>query len=134
MACILIIDDDIAIRSVLLLLLEREGHQTIVAENGRRGLDILETRDVDLLIIDVFMPEMDGLETIRLVRQIKPNLPIIVMSGGAQQLGSIPDYLSMATKLGAIESVRKPFKPQELMAAVTGCLGPGKEKPSHHAG
>jgi DNA-binding NtrC family response regulator len=134
MACILVIDDDIAIRSVLLLLLERQGHQTIVAENGRRGLNILETRDVDLLIIDIFMPEMDGLETIRLVRQIKPALPIIVMSGGAQLLGSMPDYLLMAMKLGAIESVRKPFKPDALVAAVASCLGLGKERSSDHAG
>jgi CheY-like chemotaxis protein len=134
MAHILVIDDDLAIRLVVTLLLERHGHQTVVADNGFSGLDILEVSDVDLLIIDIFMPEMDGLETIRLVRQIKPNLPIIVMSGGAQHLGSMPDYLSMATKLGAIESVRKTYKPQELMAVVAGCLGPGKERPNNHAG
>src|SRR5476651_904752 len=96
MARILVIDDDLAIRSVLLLLLERQGYQTVVAENGRSGLSILEAGDVDLLIIDIFMPEMDGLETIRRVRQISPALPIIVISGGAQQIGSMPDYLSMA--------------------------------------
>jgi DNA-binding NtrC family response regulator len=121
MARILVIDDDQAIRSVVTLLLERHGHQTVVAEDGRRGLKILEGDDFDLLIIDVFMPEMDGLEAIRLVRQIKPAMPILVMSGGSQ-MGAIPDYLSMATKLGAIESIRKPFKPEALAAAVTACL------------
>jgi DNA-binding NtrC family response regulator len=122
MARILVIDDDQAIRSVVTLLLERKGHQIVVAENGRRGLKILEADDFDMLIIDIFMPEMDGLEAIRLVRQIRPVMPILVMSGGAQ-IGAMPDYLSMATKLGAIESIRKPFKPETLVAAVTACLG-----------
>ena len=122
MARILVIDDDHAIRSVVTLLLERNGHQIVVAENGRRGLKILEADDFDLLIIDIFMPEMDGLEAIRLVRQIRPVMPILVMSGGVQ-IGAMPDYLSMATKLGAIESLRKPFKPEALVAAVTVCLG-----------
>jgi DNA-binding NtrC family response regulator len=121
MAHILVIDDDPAIRSVVTLLLQRSGHQIVAAENGRRGLRILENDDFDLLIIDIFMPEMDGLEAIRLVRQIKPAMPILVMSGGSQ-IGT-PDYLSMATKLGAIESIRKPFKPDALVAAVTVCLG-----------
>jgi CheY-like chemotaxis protein len=136
MARILVIDDDIAVQLVATLLLERQGHQTIVADNGRSGLDILEAGDVDvdLLIIDIFMPEMDGLETIRRVRQIRPTLPIIVMSGGARQIGSMPDYLSMATRLGAVESVRKPFKSEVLIAAVNGCIGLGKESRSNQAG
>jgi CheY-like chemotaxis protein len=134
MARILVIDDDLAVQLVATLLLERQGHQTIVADNGRSGLDILEAGDVDLLIIDIFMPEMDGLETIRRVRQIKPALPIIVMSGGAGQIGSMPDYLSMATRLGAVESVRKPFKSEVLIAAVNGCIGPGKESRSNQVG
>jgi DNA-binding NtrC family response regulator len=58
---------------------------------------------------------------------MKPALPIIVMSGGAQQIGLLPDFLPMATKLGAIESVRKPFKPDTLMAVVADCLGRAKE-------
>ena len=128
MARILVIDDDHAIRSVVTLLLERSGHQAVVAENGRRGLRILDSDDFDLLIIDIFMPEMDGLEAIRLVRQTKPAMPIIVMSGGAQQIGSMPDFLPTATKLGAIESVRKPFKPETLVAAVADCLSRGEER------
>jgi DNA-binding NtrC family response regulator len=122
MARILVIDDEPAIRSVVTLLLQRGGHQIVAAEDGRRGLRILENDDFDLLIIDIFMPEMDGLEAIRLVRQIRPTMPILVMSGG-YQIGAMPDYLSMATKLGAIESIRKPFKPDTLVAAVTACLG-----------
>jgi len=127
MARVLVIDDDRAICAVVRMLLERSGHETVTAENGRRGLKILETSDFDLLIIDIFMPEMDGLETIRLVRQSKPAMPIIVMSGGAQEVGAMPDFLPMATKLGAIESVRKPFKPEALIAAVASCLGRGGE-------
>jgi CheY-like chemotaxis protein len=134
MARILVIDDDHATRSVVTLLLERNGHQTVVAEDGRRGLKILENDNFDLLIIDIFMPVMDGLEAIRFVRQIKPAVPIIVMSGGAQQIGSMPDFLPMATKLGAIESVRKPFAPETLMAAVADCLSRSKESRSTQSG
>jgi CheY-like chemotaxis protein len=122
MAHILVIDDDRAICSVVSLVLERQGHETVSAEDGRRGLKLLEAGDFDLLIIDIFMPEMDGFEAIRLVRQSRPMLPIIVMSGGSREVESMPDYLPMAEKLGAIASLRKPFKPDALTLAVKRCL------------
>jgi CheY-like chemotaxis protein len=126
-ARILVIDDDRAIRAVVLLLLERCGHQAVAAESGKQALGILDSGDFDLLIIDIFMPEMDGFETIRSVRSSKPNMPIIVMSGAHNRPGPIPDFLLMATKLGAIESLRKPFTPQVLIAIVESCLGQSSE-------
>jgi CheY-like chemotaxis protein len=77
-----------------------------------------------LLIVDVFMPGMDGLETIRLVHRQRPELPILVISGNAFPTDSnpTPDFLNMATKLGAITSLRKPFRPAELLTAVARCL------------
>jgi DNA-binding response OmpR family regulator len=124
MARILVIDDDRAVRSAVQLVLEHEGLQVHVADDGRAGLKILKAESFDLLIVDVFMPGMDGLETIRLVHEQKPDLPIIVMSGMAFRTGSAPapDFLSMATKLGAICSLKKPFRPRELMAVVAECL------------
>jgi DNA-binding NtrC family response regulator len=122
MARILVIDDDPAVRSVVTLLLERRGHQMMTAQDGQRGLAAIETGELDLVMIDIFMPEMDGIETILRVRKAKPMLPIVVMSGGAAFNASIPDYLSIATKLGAVTSLRKPFKPDALIEAVETCL------------
>lgn len=125
MARVLVIDDDEAIRSVVTLLLSQKGHQVEAAQNGRRGIKAVEEKDFDLLIVDIFMPEMDGLETIRLLRGVKPDLPVIVISGSN---AAAPDFLNMATKLGAIESLRKPFRPAELLETVDMCLAFGTNR------
>ena len=111
MARILVIDDDEAVRSVLTILLGQKNHQIVTAQDGRRGLKALEGDHFDLLIVDLFMPEMDGLETMHLVRKHKRV--------------SMPDFLTMATKLGAVESILKPFRPNELFEIVEKCLRVG---------
>jgi CheY-like chemotaxis protein len=124
MARILIVDDDSAVQATIRLLLERAGHSVVVASDGRKGLTIFESGDFDLLFLDIFMPGMDGLETMRLVHQRQPLTPIIVISGHPIPSHSIsgPDFLTMATRLGAICSLQKPFKPSALLAAVARCL------------
>ena len=122
MARILAIDDEGAVCTTVGLILERAGHQVVTAQDGRRGLKLLEFDQFDLLLIDIFMPEMDGLEAIRVLRKSKPKLPIVVISGSTVERGKMPDYLSFATKLGAIESLRKPFKPAALVDIVDRCL------------
>jgi len=122
LAKILIVDDDSAVQATIRLLLERAGHSVVVASDGSKGLAIFESGDFDLLFLDIFMPGMDGLETMRLVHQQRPLVPIIVISGNPGGTASGPDYLNMATKLGAVTSLQKPFKPAALLAAVTGCL------------
>lgn len=125
MARILVIDDDEAVRSVLTILLSQKDHEVVTAPDGRRGIKALKSDRFDLLIIDLFMPEMDGLETMRLVRQDKPDLPIVVISGSGGR-SSMPDFLTMATKLGAVESIPKPFRPNELFEIVEKCLRAGQ--------
>lgn len=122
MARVLAIDDDGAVCATVCVILERAGHQVVTAQDGRRGLQLLDAGQFDLLLIDIFMPEMDGLETIRVLQRSKPKLPIIVMSGAMADGVKMPDYLSFGTKLGAIESLRKPFKPAALVEAVDHCL------------
>jgi CheY-like chemotaxis protein len=123
-ASILVIDDDRAVLSTVKLLLERAAHAVEAVDNSQAGLRLLETRGFDLLVVDIFMPGMDGFETMRLVHQSRPEMPVIVMSGqpfrSASERG--PDFLHMATKLGAISSLQKPFRPPELLAAVTKSL------------
>jgi CheY-like chemotaxis protein len=123
MANILVVDDDSAVSTTIALLLERGGHDVVVANDGRKGLKVFEQGQFDLLIVDIFMPGMDGFETMRLVHRQRPGIPILVISGQTFASDSeTPDFLYMATKLGAISSLRKPFKPAELLASVARCL------------
>jgi CheY-like chemotaxis protein len=138
-AKILIVDDDSAVQMTIRLLLERAGHSVVVAGDGRKGLAVFEAGDFDLVFLDIFMPGMDGLEIMRLVRQQRPLTPIIVISGNPTtwEMGSGPDFLSMAGKLGAVRSLQKPFKPAALLAAVASCLDRAPEllrSPSKAAG
>jgi CheY-like chemotaxis protein len=137
-AKILIVDDDSAVQATIKLLLERAGHSVVVAGDGRKGLALFEAGHFDLLFLDIFMPGMDGIETMRLVHQKQPLIPIIVISGNpiAADAGKGPDFLSMATRLGAVSSLQKPFKPAALLAAVAGCLEAAKRpsQPSLPAG
>jgi CheY-like chemotaxis protein len=132
LANILVVDDDIAVQTTIRLLLERAGHEVVVAGDGRKGVATFETGNFDLLFLDIFMPGMDGLETMRLIHQQKPLIPIIVISGNpvSWDAGSGPDFLNMATKLGAVRSLQKPFKPAALLAAVAGCLEDAKRPSS----
>ena len=131
MARILVVDDDAAVQMTVRLLLERAGHSVVTADNGRKGLALCRTGDFDLLFLDIFMPGMDGFETMRMVRQQHPKLPIIVISGRpvSSEADSAPDFLTMATKLGAISSLQKPFRPADLLAAVAGCLEAPRRAP-----
>lgn len=131
MARIQVIDDDHAIRTTIKLLLEREGHDVFVAEDGRRGLEQFKAGRFDLLIVDIFMPGMDGLETIRSIRQLRPEIPIIVISGYAFRttLEKVPDFLEMAVKFGAASSLQKPFRPSELLSIVAKCLQDSRRGP-----
>jgi CheY-like chemotaxis protein len=122
LAKILIVDDDSEVQLTIRLLLERAGHSVVTASDGRKGLALFEAGDFDLLFLDIFMPGMDGLETMRLVHQQKPLIPIIVISGRPMPSDFGPDFLTMAVKLGAVFSLQKPFKPADLLAAVANCL------------
>ena len=117
-------DDDAAVQLTIRLLLQRAGHSVVTADGGRKGLAACLTEDFDLLFLDIFMPGMDGFETMRLVRQHRPQVPIIVISGRPifSEGDIAPDFLTMAMKLGAISSLQKPFRPADLLAAVAGCL------------
>ncbi|MGY8639147.1 response regulator [Bradyrhizobium sp. 14AA] len=133
MANILIVDDDAAVQITIRLLLERAGHHVTVAGDGRKGLALFEAARFDLLFLDIFMPGMDGLETMRHIRALAPAVPIIVISGRSVTPDAYaePDFLKMATKLGAVASLQKPFRPDALLAAVDGCLKAGEPEGSN---
>ncbi|HEY2137306.1 MAG TPA: response regulator [Xanthobacteraceae bacterium] len=126
MASVLVIDDDPAVSLTIKLVLERDGHDVVLAGDGQSGVEALETGQFQLLIVDIFMPAMDGLETIRAVHNRQPALPVIVVSGASSQFLDIaprpPDFLAMAVKLGAVRGIQKPFRPNDLTNVVNECL------------
>jgi DNA-binding NarL/FixJ family response regulator len=88
------------------------------AGNGRQAMQqITQNADIDLMITDLVMPEQEGIETIRMVRKVRPDLKVIAMSGAAG--GS---YLGSATMLGASASLQKPFSTGELLRTVRDVL------------
>lgn len=123
MAKILVVDDDAAVLATIKLILDRVGHDVTTASDGKEGLAIFASAEFDLLLLDIFMPGMDGIETMRLVHRQRPRMPIIAISGKPLNLDGTPDFLKMAVKLGAISSLQKPFKPAQLLEAVKSSLG-----------
>lgn len=115
---ILIIEDDFDLASIIRVALETCGYDVSIATNGRRALALQRARPADIVVTDIFMPEMDGIETIEALQKEFPRIPIIVMSAGAKA-GQV-DYLRVARMLGAAKCLRKPFDLADLIAAVAG--------------
>src|SRR5690606_14802567 len=113
-------DDDTAMRKMMRLTLEVRGHEVLDAPDGLKGLALLREREPDLLITDILMPTKEGIETIREVRDLKPGLPIIAISGGGGF--DSPELLGMARALGADAALAKPFRPAQLAQEVTRLL------------
>ncbi len=119
MAYILLIEDDELYRKMLAHFLRRAGHEVVEARDGREGVDRFRSEPTDIVITDIVMPEQEGLETIRQLRALRPELSIIAISGAGAESGL---YLKIAEKLGASCVIEKPFQPRDLVAAVEGML------------
>ncbi len=114
---ILIIEDDSGIRKAINTLLSRKGYTVIEASHGREGLSILQDFGVDLVITDIFMPNLDGLEVIRSIRKENENLKVIAISGGGQM--HLTESLKWAEAFGADKTLTKPIKHTELLEIVS---------------
>lgn len=132
LAKILIVDDDPAVQATIRILLERAGHSVVVTGDGRNALAVFEAGNFELVFLDIFMPGMDGLETMRLMHHQQPLVPIIVISGRPVDPDPATglDFLTTATRLGAVSSLQKPFRPAALLAAVADCLDATKRSSS----
>ena len=133
---ILIIDDEPHILLMLKKMMEQSGYETDLAANGNEGIERFRKSQADLVITDIIMPEKEGLETIREMRRIKPDLKIIAMSGGGKV--SADNYLEIAKIFGAARVIAKPFTKKEMVSAVRELMqdNPGDndsfpEKPNH---
>ena len=109
---ILVVDDDKEIVGAIKKRLEMEDYEIITAYNGLEAMDVLMEQDVQLLIIDVMMPKMDGLSATMKIRESK-NIPIIILSAKTEESDKI-----LGLSMGADDYVSKPFRPDELVARV----------------
>ena len=110
--CILVVDDDAEIAGAIAITLEREGYRCLKAADGLSAVDLALTKPVDLILLDVMMPKLDGLSALLRIRE-KRNLPVIVLSAKSEDSDKI-----LGLSMGADDYVTKPFNPQELCARV----------------
>ncbi|HKP63616.1 MAG TPA: response regulator transcription factor [Polyangiales bacterium] len=116
MAEILVVDDDGHIREVVRFALTRAGHTVREAADGRAALQAIAERTPDLMVLDILMPELDGIATCRTVRRTS-RLPIIFLSSRDEELDRV-----LGLELGGDDYVSKPFSPRELVARVAALL------------
>ena len=128
MARILVIEDDRTLRESITAYLTRLGHDVREAQDGRRAMRALEAGAVDLVITDINMPEMDGIEVINALRDAAAGAPVIAMSGGGLYAKEL--LLDSAHMLGAVSTLAKPFELEDLRRAVDAALSPSPAGPS----
>lgn len=116
MANVVLVEDVVALQQNLTILLTRNGHVVRAAANGHEALRLVAEQTPDLLVTDLFMPEKDGIETIREIRRLHPQLRMIAMSGGIR--GDQDVFLQMAQRLGVNATISKPFSIQDFQATV----------------
>ena len=116
MARVLVVDDNEPLRRRVRQVLEQEGHSVQEADEGKKGLQLVRTFNPDLVIADIFMPEMDGLELIGELRETNNAPAVLAISAGSSVLDHC--MLADARLLGASDILAKPFEPEELRRAV----------------
>ncbi len=112
---ILVVEDDEVMRDLVCKFLERAGYETIKASDGLIAINIIENAEIDLLLTDIFMPNIEGMELIRRVKDADYSFPIVVMSGDRKLSDH---YLKMSEKLGADRIVSKPIDYDTLIKTI----------------
>jgi DNA-binding response OmpR family regulator len=126
MATVLVVDDEPIVREVVVRYLQREGHTTLEADHGERARTLLERQSPDLVVLDVMLPGVDGLELCRWIRS-RSELPVIMLTARGEEADRI-----IGLELGADDYVTKPFSPRELAARVRSVLR--RSSPARAAG
>jgi DNA-binding response OmpR family regulator len=121
---VLVVDDEPMVRDVLARYLEKEGYEVDVAEDGEQALDALATQVPDLVLLDLMLPRVDGLEVLRRMRERTPTAVIMLTARGEET-----DRV-VGLELGADDNVTKPFSPREVVARVRAVLRRASTKPS----
>jgi two-component system KDP operon response regulator KdpE len=122
---LLLIDDSQDMQKLVGLFLERDGYEVIRASNGKEGLRLLAKHQPDLVLLDIMMPEVDGWEACRRIREVS-NIPVIMLTAKSQESDIV-----RGLELGADDYITKPFDPSELRARIQSLLRRTKEMSAH---
>ncbi|RJX27953.1 MAG: sigma-54-dependent Fis family transcriptional regulator [Desulfurivibrio sp.] len=127
MSTILVVDDELSMREFLKILLEKEGYQAVTASDGEKALKAIEMQEFDLVISDIRMPGMGGLELLDAVKKVTPELPFIMITAFAS-----PEDAVQAMRHGAYDYITKPFKLNEIKSIITSAIAghTGEAKPA----
>lgn len=106
---ILVVDDEVMVRVVLRKILIKEGYKVLSARDGERAIKKIENEEFDLVLLDLKMPGIDGMETLEKIRKINKNIPVILISGYLTN-----EKVERATKLGISDYIEKPFNLHEV--------------------
>ncbi|HEX2896727.1 MAG TPA: response regulator [candidate division Zixibacteria bacterium] len=110
---ILVVDDEAMIRNLLEKILAKEGYKILLAKDGQEALDIISTKKVDIVISDMKMPRMNGLDLLKTLKRERPEIGVVIMTGYGDTY-TVKDALL----LGADEYITKPFKSYEMLMIV----------------
>jgi len=122
---ILMVDDELQIVRVVRSYLEKAGFRVVTASNGQEALFVARQEEPDLVVLDLQMPQLDGLEFTRRIRAEQPTLAIIMLTARVEEMDRI-----LGLELGADDYVTKPFSPRELVARVRAVLRRGQAAPA----
>ncbi|PHR30676.1 MAG: Fis family transcriptional regulator [Desulfotalea sp.] len=124
MALVLIVDDERGMRDFLKILLQKEGHKVVTANRGKKALEILESRTVDLVVSDIRMPELSGIELLEIIKENNPELPVIMITAFAS-----PEDAVLAMQNGAFDYISKPFNVDEILSVIRSATTKSNTKP-----
>ncbi|WP_020007008.1 response regulator transcription factor [Salinicoccus albus] len=117
MRSILVVDDEPSILTLLKFNLEQSGYNVVTAEDGRQGLDLALSEKPDLIVLDLMLPGMDGMDVCKTLRQEKMNTPILMLTAKDEEFDKI-----LGLELGADDYMTKPFSPREVVARAKAIL------------
>jgi DNA-binding response OmpR family regulator len=117
---ILIVQDDDDFAGLLSEMLVERGYEILAVKNGNQGLSALAEQSFDLVVVDISVPEKEGVETIRAIKKINPALPVVAMTGGGISSGDLS--LNLAQSAGASETITKPFRIGKLLIVINEIL------------
>lgn len=114
---ILVVDDEVKVRSVICQYLKNAGFQTIEATNGVSALEVVNKYDVDLVVLDIILPKLDGFDVCKEIKKINNSIPVILLSAKTSENDKLSGF-----EFGCDDYVVKPFSPKELVARVNAIL------------